>query len=131
MAFSHKVLTTFPQKVVFYLLARGQVAHAAVWALGGQGDTKNLLKNDMEKGCSKRRFQSALWGAMGSLGEPPGAKMRPKWTPKGSQKTSKNDVFSGSDGKRRNVRKTYYLLHFSHIGHTKKSQFWVILRVQK
>ena len=30
---------------------------------------------------------------MGGLGEPPGAKMRPKWTPKGSQKTSKNVVF--------------------------------------
>ena len=131
IVFSDKVLTTFPQKMVFSAAPRGQAAHATVWALGGQGDTKNQLKNDMEKGCSKRRLQSALWGAMGSLGEPPGDQMEPKWEPKGSQKISKNFVFSGPDGKPRNVRKTYYLLHFSHIGHTIRSQFLVILRVQK
>ena len=30
---------------------------------------------------------------MGSLREPPGAPMKPKWEPKGSQKMSKNDAF--------------------------------------
>ena len=30
---------------------------------------------------------------MGSLREPPGAPMKPKWEPKGSQKRSNNDVF--------------------------------------
>ena len=67
---------------------------------------------------------------MGSLGEPPGAKMKPKWTPKGSPKRSKNIVFSGSDGKLRNVTKIHYLLHFSHIGHPKKCQFGSFFRSQ-
>ena len=51
---------------------------------------------------------------------PPGAQMRPKWEPKGSQKGSQNRVFSGSAGKMENVTKTYYILHFSHVDHTKK-----------
>ena len=92
--------------------------------LGDPGGSQNPQKNGMKNRCSKRGPKNALGGAMGSLREPPGAPMKPKWEPKGSQKRSKNDVFSSSDGKMRNVTKIHYLLHFSHIGHPPKMTFF-------
>ena len=99
IAFSLKDLLTFTRHMVFYHMPRGQAAHTAVWALGAGGGTQNPLKNDMEKGWSKRRPQSALWGSMGSLREPLGGQIEPKWMPKGSKKMFKNDVFSSSEAK--------------------------------
>jgi hypothetical protein len=55
--------------------------------------------------------------------------MKPKWEPKGSKNGSPNRIFSSSAGKVENVTKTYYLLHFSHIRHPRKSEFLVILHV--
>merc|ERR1712216_819929 len=67
---SHKVLTTFTQNVVFYLVARGLVAHTAVWGLGGQGGHPKSIKKRHEKMCSKRGPKSALGGSMGAPGSP-------------------------------------------------------------
>ena len=120
MAFSHRVLTTFTQYFVFHLLPRGQVVMPPFLRLGTLGVTQNLLKNDMKTRASKRGPKSALGGSMGRPREPPGAKMRPKWKPKGSKKRSKNIVFSCSDGKMRKVTNMHYLLHLSHIGQPPK-----------
>ena len=116
IVFSHRDFTTFTQNMVFYHAPRGQPPTPPYPTLGTWGDTQNPLKNDMEKGCSKRRPQSALWGSMGSLREPPGGQMRPKWEVKGSPNGAQTGVFSDSGGKLRNVTKIHYLLHFSHIG---------------
>ena len=103
--------------------------HTAAPFFGDPGGTQNPLKNVMKIRCSKRGPKSAPWGSLGSLGEPPGAQMRLKREPEGSQKRSKNGVFPGSDEKARNVSKPQYVLCFRHISHPRKRLFWATFNV--
>ena len=117
ITFPHKVLTTFTQKMVFYLLARGVVAHTAVWGLGGPGGHPKSTKKLHEKKVFKKRSQNRPWGLHGAPQGAPGAQIWPKWEPKGSQNESKNGVFSGSARKMEYVTKPHYLLYIKHISH--------------
>ena len=117
IVFSHRVLTTFTQKVVFYLLARGQVAVPPIQFSGTLGGSQNPLKNDMKKRRSERGLKRTLGGSMGRPREPRGAPICPKWEPKESKNESKNGVFSGSTGKMEYVTKPHYLLYIKHISH--------------
>ena len=104
--FSHKVLTTFTQNVVFYLLPRSVVAHAAVWGLGGQGGTQNPRKNDMKKRCSKRGPKTALGGSMGRPREPREPKHAQNWSQKAAKMSPKTTFYRAGLDKwklRRNI----------------------------
>ena len=117
IVFPHRVLTTFTQKVVFYLLARGKPSCRRSSFLGPWGGTQNPLKNDMKKRRSERGLKRTLGGSMGRPREPRGAPICSKWEPKEPKNESKNVVVSGSTGKMEYVTKPHYLLYIKHISH--------------
>ena len=118
IAFSHEVLTTFIQKVVFYLVARGLATIPPLPRLGTPGHLKSSKKRHENKGL-KKRSQKRPWGLHGAPQGAPGAQIWPKWEPKGSQNESKNGVFSGSARKMEYVTKPHYLLYIKHISHSR------------
>ena len=91
IVFSHRVLLT--------AAARGLAAHTAVWGLGGQGGHPKSNKKRHRKRVLQKTSPKRPLGSMGSLREPLGGQIEPKWMPKGSKKRSKNDVFSSSEAK--------------------------------
>ena len=99
--------------------------HAAAPRIGGpRGDPKSI-KKQYEKQGLKKRSQKRPWGARGEPRKLPGAPVKPKWTRKGSKNGAQNDIVEGWAGEMEDVTKTYYLLHFSHIGRPRKSRFWL------
>ena len=89
IAFSHKVLTTFPQNVVFSLVARGKSPYRRTSFWGSRGNPK-LTKKRHEKNVLKKM---SLKRPLGCHGEPRGApgsqndaKMDAKRLPKDVQK---------------------------------------------
>jgi hypothetical protein len=106
---------------------RRDTAAPVLGDLGGhpKSTKKRHGKRVLQKASPKRPL-----GIHGSLREPLGGQMEPKWEPKGSKKSSKNDVFSSSEATLRNVTKTQYLLHFSHFHGSEKRRFLVILALQ-
>ena len=85
IVFSHRVLITFTQKVVFYLVPRGCAPIPPLSRSGTPGGTQNPQKNDMKKRCSKRGPKTALGGSMGRPREP----REPRHGRNGSQKAAK------------------------------------------
>ena len=117
IAFPHNVLTTFTQKMTFYLVARGQAVMPPTPRSGTLGGDPKSTKKRPEKKVLKKRSQKRPWGLHGAPQGAPGAQIWPKWEPKGSQNESKNGVFSGSARKMEYVTKPHYLLYIKHISH--------------
>ena len=118
MVFSHRVLTTFTQIMVFYAAPRGAPPCRRSSFLDPGGHPKSTKKRHENKGLQKRS-QKRPWGLHGAPQGAPGAQIWPKWEPKGSQNESKNGVFSGSARKMEYVTKPHYLLYIKHISHSR------------
>ena len=119
----------FMAKSVLFPCPQRFVAVPPYPGLGDPGGTQNPAKNGMKKQVLRKRSQKRSWGARGEPQETPGspneAKMGTKRLPKRSPK--RHCLRLG--WKMENVTKTYYLLHFSHIGRPRKSRFWLIFGI--